>query len=102
MFSPSVGAQARWLFWWEWQGRVTLVNGWAHEPRCCGAEWELGDSPSSPSLGSDSVAWLRAVVWDAQVLQGPISDRATPLGGAAFGKLNLLPVQQSHVRQGHV
>lgn len=96
-------AQARWLFWWQWQGRVTLVNAWAHElPRCCGAEWELGDSPSSPSLGSDSVAWLRTVVWGAQVLQGPISDRATPSGGAAFGKLNLLPVQQSHVRQGHV
>lgn len=32
------------------------------------AEWELGDSPFSPSLGSDSAVWLRAVVWDAQVL----------------------------------
>lgn len=48
------------------------------------AEWELGDSPSSPSLGSDSVGWLRAVVWDAQVLQGPLSVESHLLGRSCF------------------
>lgn len=39
-------------------------------------EWELRESPSNPSSGSGSVGWLWAVVWDTQVLQGPISIRS--------------------------